>query len=475
MELLEQKSAQQLTEYENTKSDFTDFTRFEDSECRRLVEKRLFINNIEYTPSYRYPQLDFLIDNGDITAKKTAIQEAVMELEVSKTYPGANVAEIELYALYHETRLKRIMLVEAAKNLSDMGNSEVNRQSFNELNEELYGEFDNHIYLGMLDTEKKRVDSFEPKNETALYVKLELEPFLDKFDVDGEREADLIEKDVLEKLHNYVTERYAPVLESVPNTPDDVYYDINQCIEIVNSALSAGGLAAHGWKALENPSKSIVSTKSAAKIIYLPSNIRRNSSELRRLIIHEQEIHARRAQNGTDSGLKLIKSGTADYADIEEGIAVILECAVDGNLDNASFDRARNRYLTAGLALGADGQPRDAREVYEALWRIIAIQKSDDGIIDKALIDKSKDDAYSHIDNAYRGTNFWMKGVIFTKLKIYYEGLVKNADYITSHIDNLDEAFSDILIGKYNHTDPTEKDLVINAINSKRFINKLTQ
>lgn len=473
METSEQKSTQQLTDYKNTKSEFTDFTRFEDIESRRFIEKNLFINNIKYTPSYKYPQLDFLIDNENITAKKSAIQEAVFELEASKNYPNANIAEIELYSSYHENRLKRILLVESARNLSDLSNSEVNRKSFSDLNEALYGQFNSRVYLGIVNTEKGRVNLFEPKNESAQCIKTELGTLLEEIDDNDEQESDLIEKDVLEKLHNYVLDRYASVLESVPNTSDDVYYDIDQCIEIINKSLNISGLAKSGWKALENPSKSIVSTKAATKAIYIPSSIHRNASELRRLIIHEQEVHVRRAQNGMDSGFKLIKTGTADYADIEEGIAVILECAVDGNLENDSFYRARNRYLTAGLALGADGKPRDSREVYEILWRTIAVQRANEGVVDKDIINKSKNEAYTHIDNAYRGTNFWMKGVIFTRLKIYYEGLIKNANYITDNIDNLDDAFSDILIGKYNHTDSKEKELVLSAINHEK--NKLVK
>jgi len=465
------KTDLELSSYKDTKSSFSDFTHFEGKFERRTAERNAFINNLEYTPNYDYPKLDFLIDNGDISEKKREIYEAVMELEVAKGYPDANTAEIELFASFHEMRLKKIMLVEAARNLHNyisMSDTEVNRRSFAELNEAIYGEFDTVCYLGMIATEKSRLASFVPKSEAAADIKHRLDLSLRGIDVNDEKEEALVDEATMQKLHNFIVEHYFNVLDVVPNTPNDVYYDVTQCAEIMNRALEAGGLAQFGWTAAENSAKTTPTTMPASKKINLPSNTRRNASELRRLIIHEQEVHARRAQNGRDSGLGPIATGTANYADIEEGLGILLECSVDGNLSNPSFDRSRNRYITAGLALGADGRPRDAREVYETLWRIIAIQKADDGDITEGVIKKSKDMAYTHIENAFRGTQFWMKGVIYTKLKVYYEGLAKNADYFKSNIDNLDAVFEDVFIGKYDHTDPVEKNLVMSAIAARK-------
>lgn len=472
------KTDSEIVTYKKIKSEFVDYTRFEDDAQKRAIARDSFINNLEYVPSYEYPKLDFLIDNEDVNTKKSAIYEAVMELEAAKQQPGANVAELELFAGFHELRLKRIMLVEAARNLQNpvsMSQNEVNRQSFAQLNEILYGKFDTPCYLGMIDTEKHRLADFVPESETSSKIKRDLELSLAHIEVSGDREEALLDEKTLQVLHEDVLKRYTDVLSVVPNTPDDVYYDVTQCVDIMNRALEAGGLAQCGWKAIENPEKSNPSTKQKDSTINLPSNTCRNASELRRLIIHEQEVHARRAQNGRDSGLQPIKAGTADYADVEEGLGVILECAVDGSLDNPAFDRARNRYITAGLALGVDGQPRDARETFEILWRLIAVQESDDGEIDDKAIKLAKGTAYKHIENAYRGTQFWMKGVVYMKIKVYYEGMAKNAEFFKSRIGGLDEAFEDISIGKYNHTDSAEKALVISAIASQKADNNQTQ
>ncbi len=65
-----------------------------------------------------------------------------------------------------------------------------------------------------------------------------------------------------------------------------------------------------------------------------------------------------------------------------------------------------------------------------------------------------------HIENAFRGTSFTAPGVIYCKLKVYYEGLLKNARYFSDNQDDLQQAFTTAMIGKFDHTDPSETALV---------------
>ncbi|MEI6054349.1 MAG: tyrosine/phenylalanine carboxypeptidase domain-containing protein [Candidatus Saccharibacteria bacterium] len=469
------KTDEEIESYKNTNSDFGDYANFEDEEKRREVERYSFINNIEYTPDFKYPRLDVLIDNKKISKKKTRIIESVLELEAAKNNPNANTAELELYASFHELRLKKILLVEAARNLCNpiiCTDYEINRASFAKLNEETYGEFNKSLFLGIMDTEKNLVAEFEPLSELERSIKDELSLLFSRFETEGEKEEILLDEASMAKLHNFVMKRYSTVLEAIPDTPDDVYYDASQCAEIMNNTLIANGLFDLGWSVVVDSKKSTVSTSSAIKLISLPGDTRRNASELRRLVVHEEEVHARRGQNGIETELDLLKLGTANYTDIEEGLGVILECAISGNLDSPSFNRARDRYITAGLAIGVDGRPRDARETYEVLWRVLAIRRPEGGVLDEEAVYGAKLMAYKHIENAFRGTQFWMRGVIYTKLKIYYEGLVKNAEFFREHIDTLDSVFDDLFIGKYDHTSRSEKALVKAAIEHKKLHKK---
>lgn len=467
---VEYKSEQEIDSYKSTKSSFVDYTRFEGDATYREAEKQAFIQNETYTPKYDYSKLDNLNDDVSIRDKKSKIHEAVLELEAAKSDPDANLATLELYRSFLELRLKKIMLVEAARNLHTAGTSsamETAREAFMQMNEETYGEFNESIHDGMMTTEAETTAAFEPKNEIARKIKAELSSFYSSYEVSGTQEAPLMSAEDLQTVHDVLMKRYKTVLSAVPDTDDSVYYTADECAVIMNQALVAGGLAQEGWRVIVDPEKSSPATKAEAKLISLPINTKRNTAELKRLILHEQEVHARRGYNGRVAEFGPLAEGTADYADVEEGLGVFLESALAGNFDNPSFHRARDRYITTGLAMGANGDgPRDARQVFDILWRMVAVRNAKDGIINDESIDAAKSLAYGHVENAFRGTPFWRQGVIYTKLKVYYEGLEKNARFFKDNIDDIDGAIDRAMLGKYNHTDEHEHELIMSSLES---------
>lgn len=461
------KTPEQLEEYVNAPSSFVDFSRFEDAAPKRRAAKRAFLDHKVYAPQYEYPKLDHFYDvdatGESIADKKRAILEAIYELEAHRGTGVVSDAEIDLNASFHENRLKKIMLVESARRLHYAGSSNqylVAREEFTSLNKELYGEMDSEAFDSMMRTEQERIEGFGPANDRAAHIKEYLHRYFMNHEVGGASpEEPLISSELMAKMQKVIAERYANVLAAVPDTDDDVYYDAQQCREIMQHALEANGFAAKGWVIEVNPAKSNPVTSGDVKKIYLPVDTKRNASQLRRLTIHEIEVHARRGQNGEETGVRALGKGTADYADVEEGLGVLLECVVAGDLDNQSFHRARDRYITAGLALGTDGTPKDGPQTFELLWRLLAIRNSKDGVIDEAAEQKAMDQAMVHIENAFRGTNFAMTGIIYTKLKVYYEGLAKNARFF-AEADDLNATLDMAMIGKYNHVDPSESETV---------------
>lgn len=452
---------------------FCEFAEFDGDVDYRMKERKAFIDNLEYTPNYDYPRLDDKFESEDFQDRKRSIYKVLVDLHDELRSGAENTEEIKLKIDLCSAQINKIELVKYAKKLGDAsaaGNSIDLRTHFSELNKTLYGELNKDYYLGIMASEKKRLSYFDPTSDLAVIIKSELQSFLEHIDAEGKVEVELLDENEICKLHDYVVDRYSKVLSVIPEG-NDAEYDVKQCVDIMNLALKAGGLDEMGWKVKENDCKMIPMTCPDEKVIYLPKNTTRTASALRRLIIHEQEVHARRAQNGHDSGLDILRTGTADFNAAEEGLGVLLECAVDGNFDSQSFKRARNRYITAGLALGGD-RKRDARETYEILWRLIAIQDSDNGDITSSGVDQAKKWAYDHVENAYRGTQFWMKGVIYTKLKIYYEGLIKNTDYFKQNINFLGTAFDEALIGKYDHTDSDERALIVSALMKKKATHK---
>jgi|GEM_PF-638946 len=464
----------QIEKYESTPVVFIPYEEFEGEKTNRTAQKNAFLNNEEYSPDYDYPRLDNLRFNDKVTKEKTAVYQAMLELEAAKLQPGANLAELNLYVDFYTRRLQMIMLAEAARDLKDAGTSsewEVAEDTFMTLNVELYGEFDVPKYQGMMSTEYKKATEFEPTSERAQKIKDQLLGYLEGAKSDQEVEKPLMDQESLQKLHDVIVERFKDTLSAVPDTDDSVYYDAKQIVDILNDTFKANGLAKRGWKAKVDPYKTVPATDPDEKVktIAIPSDTRRNAREIRRLAVHEEEDHARMAQNGLDTGLLLLAKGTANNPDVEEGLGVLFECALEGNWDNASFKRARDRYITAGLALGSETQaPRDARQVHDVLWRILAIRNSTDGDITPEGIKKARLEAYTHVENAFRGTEFWMRGMIYMKLKLYYEGLEKNAKFFLDNLDDLNSAIDVALSGKSDHTNEAERNTVNDMIKHKR-------
>jgi hypothetical protein len=449
---------------------FNDFQHFEGNAAERASAQQAFIDGKTYGVDTRYPNLDFLYDeiegDGDtIQEKKHRLYQALYDLNERGNAGQISEPLRELWRGFHLNRLKKIMLVEAARHVMYPGtsaNEEVARDEYMHFNREVFGEMDQPMFEGIMHTEQERVSTFSPKDERAAAIKRNLEDYFNLHTFETV-EQPLMDPEALERLGDVLNERYGNVLGAVPDTPDDHYYDAEGCAEIMQLALEAGDLGTRGWSAEINSKKSGVVVNVGKKKILLPSSTRRNAAELRRLIIHEQEVHARRGQNGEDTGVPILKNGTADYADIEEGLGVLFECAIAGSVDNASYHRARDRYIVAGLALGTDGEPKDGRIVFELTWRLLAVRNSKDGAVSEEDEAKAKKQAVVHVENAFRSTHYDKPGIIYTKLKIYLEGLKKNADYFAGQND-LNAALDDAMIGKYDHTSHQETELVKSTV-----------
>ena len=445
---------------ENTPVDFVDYLMLITPKEIREKQKAAFLSGEEYIPDYTYPELDRLEFDKKIRYAKHSIYKAMMGLEALQ-HDSKGDDEVDLYREFYAKNLHKIMLAEAARDLKDAQDSaqwETEEKSFSDLNVEVYGEFDTESYGSMMSTEFMNATNFVPKSDSAETIKAELLSYLGGFESGYEPEKPLIEAEDLQKIHEVVTERYQGVLSIIPETDDSVYYDARQSVDIINEIFKADGV---NWKCEIRSDISGAGT-APGNVLALPTNFRRNAQELRRFVVHEKEIHIRRQDNGKSSGKLFLEKGTANYGDVEEGIGVRLVIAVDGNIDDhPAINRARDRYITAGLALGTENEPtRDARQVYEVLWRILAVRNSNDGEISDVAINEAKEQAYVHIENAFRGTEFWMRGMIFSKLKIYYEGLKKNAKFLVDNINDINGALDDITIGKYDHTDETERKKV---------------
>ena len=431
---------------------FTDYTKFQSRSPIRNAEKANFFANQITIENPDYPELDRLYDEKDdrtLTNVKHSAQKEIAKLQQESQKPGLNSEIYGLYADRIEGSLTKIYLVEAAEYLRK-DNNESTRRAFTVLNERLHGPMDPECFYGLVHEFSSTLDDFVPKNETAKQFKSDLQS-LDFFKKEQPKGETFKDSEIISKLGEVARQRFGPMLDVVPDTDDSVRYDAAQSQAILQDALIAGGYP--NWQ-MEINEKFIVPDISSieSRTFRIPPSLNRTAAELRRLIVHEVGTHIARAENGNKIEY-LYARGTADYLPCEEGLGVILECAIEGNFDNPSYRRATDRYLTAGLALGTDGEgPRDAHETFEILRRMLAIREAENGEITPEILSKTRDQAYGHIENAFRGTNFYMKGIIYSKLKVYYDGLVDNIKYFKYNVDNLEEALDMAMLGKYNHT-----------------------
>lgn len=449
-------------------SRFTEYVRFEGSQKRREHEKRGFMAGIYNAPDYDYPYLQALDvpdeDGVTLEDRKGQARAVLAALGKQQSLEAAGEVKSELYSSFFETQLKKIMLVEVASRMRHFSSdSEVQqlavKEDFMELNRDLYGDMDDRLFSAVLSEEQRRAKEFMPGNKQATMIKRSLMSYFLMHRFKGANVK--TNERLLSDIHRLVHQRYQHVLAVIPDSKNDVIYDAYSCREILQAALEAGGLAKKGWQIRIDDAKSNPSTNAWDKTIVLPSDTMRTAAQLRRLMLHEQEVHARRAQNGEEAGLAILRSGTAGYAAAEEGLGVLMECAVDGTFENESYHRVRDRYIAAGLALGLDGKPKDGRATFSLLWRLMALRLADDdGVITEDAVQTAKRMAMSATENAFRGTNFLMPGIIYMKLKVYYEGLRDNIAYFSRYASSLEVALDIALTGKYNHTDSEERATV---------------
>ena len=410
---------------------------------------------------FDYPELDKNTEDIIDTALRTKMMRFLLELEIAKQN-GQELRdqdELELTADYCEVTLKKMALVETAQHMRRAAASEdyeIARNKFREICKDLFGEIDKDTSASMLATEQGKLTKLDGVDEKTLEIVTYLRTnIFDKVDIaSAHSENPILSAEVIKEAKGVIDNRYADLFSAVPDTDDSVIYSANECQKIINEAFRSVGLP--DWKCaigeVASPNTSV-----DKKTITISPNEKRTAKQLRCLLLHEIEVHARRGQNGTDSGYGVLKKGTADYGDVEEGLGVLLEIIHSGNLDSPALNRARDRYIVASLVEGTNGsEPMNAQEAFEATWRMLAVRMAgDDGKITSEMIAMAKTETMKHTENAFRATSFRDRGLMYSKLITYYVGLTKNAEWI-SGVTDINEALDVAMLGKYNHTDPNE-------------------
>lgn len=177
--------------------------------------------------------------------------------------------------------------------------------------------------------------------------------------------------------------------------------------------------------------------------------------DTRGLIAHELLVHCLRAKNGYKTGDKRLAIGLPGYLDTEEGLGILAEAAINGELP----DKAHDRYVDIALAVGVvDGIQRSRQAVFQISYARQLIRAQLRG--DKASIASLIPRVWSHVDRIYRGgpgDNLGTRQAIFTKDIAYYVGYKRMAAYITKQLDDgksASEVFAYLSQAKFDPTNP---------------------
>lgn len=435
-----------------------DYVHFEGSHKRRTAEKELFLSDKIAVPNFDYPHLLELDDlEQTIEQIKTALKIITENINVI----GWDMAELYLASLIFNLKRAQLVTAAAQMNANEVDSSLHTKAAleFKELNSQLYGDIKESAFFGIMKTEYQRAKHYEPKNDAANEIKEDILWALD-FVKARTNEERLIDSELIAAYRPKVLSMYRSILKTVPGNS---VFNAKECVDIMNETLKVGGLADYGWRAVIDSKKTSPSTQAMSKRIYLPSDTERTTEQLRGLILHEQEVHARRYQNGSHfEQLPLLASGTAEYLPVEEGLGTFM-ALLAAPREVSPIERARTRYIHVGLALGVGSDPKDARQVFEITWRILALQQNPDGFISEQAIAEAREQTYVHIENIFRGTDCSIPGVVYSKAKVYYEGLLKTAKHLSS-IQGDNAAFVRMFLGKYNHADATETAHIMRII-----------
>ena len=417
---------------------------------KRAHFKQRFLKKATKKPSLNLPLKDFDLNKGKnkgierLEKTKELIIASNAEIEFLMKQKTFDSEEWRLFRKKNQENLLRIKLIETAYAIQNRPTS-AKKAEFSRLNSQLYGRINQRLFNGIITSKKYRLENFEPKDDQAK----EYQSFLLKslpFKLYPARFRNEEPLAVFEKIYALLLKNYPTFFSRIE---DNHLYSAEEAKEIFESIMSDLGF---DWRVIISDKVSVTTSSVANHALKLPKDFSRTGKELRRLAVHEIGVHIARSTYGRQNGGPLLEYGTANYLRAEEGLATLCECSVEETFDNKSYQRAIYNYLTAGLALGADGKKRNATEVFNIIVPLLALENSKDGKITSELFDYAMSEAYRHVENAFRGTDWQTRGCAFLKLKIYYEGLIDNIKYFSKNLNHADDAFRLAMLGKYDHT-----------------------
>lgn len=358
---------------------------------------------------------------------------------------------------------------------SHEGNRDLWADRFTQAASELYGEPEQAEATRLITSEYDLLVGLEGKvgiSQQPLQFLIDTYgPIVESYSAEAEQQETKTneerEKQAIRQYGEVMKDKYQLLFDLVDNankdefSADDLQSLFNESLEW----LKKNDDPEWGEWAVELKDGTSLSVNAATRKIKI-ANRRESASvkDTRGLIAHELLVHGLRAMNGYKTGDKKLATGLSGYLDSEEGLGILAEAAINGELPDKAYDR----YVDIAFALGhIDGVQRTRQELFEISYARQQIRAELRG--DNTSIDSLVPRVWSHIDRIFRGSpgdTLGTRQAIFTKDIAYYVGYKQMARYITQQLDNgksAKDVFTYISQAKFDPTNPKHVERLVKA------------
>ena len=390
--------------------------------------------------------------------------EAVLDEISSSELPPSYRPVYENYVKQCQ-RLNRLM--EAAvgyRTSSDPDEKTSYKEKFMTLNKELYGLPDQSLAGQMAieilddtaDTTDPKVRKIRSEFENMVFGKIQKPK--SKINLKTNEELIIFTKNMVDILYASLFKHADDGIRLLRDEENKQEPDLKigpQAIAVVFQNILDNEFPNSGWKVIIKPSNAINVVASDKNIVVPERKTPVGANKLKGLVVHEIGVHAVRAMIGAKADMTPLQYGFSGYLEAEEGIANVLESAV--NTDGKQRTGYQHYLVATMISNGFD-----FRDVHEVMWRYKVLDRHlerPEKPITKKFIDHEKREAFIFSFRSIRGTNElpW-----FMTLN-YYNGTRKIWEFIDRYKDDPDLMVR-MFMGK---TDPTEIGHFKSALEAK--------
>ncbi|HJP80898.1 MAG TPA: hypothetical protein VJ841_00680 [Candidatus Saccharimonadales bacterium] len=400
-------------------------------------EQELLVAAVEngIIPSGAFRDCAVLNDEAPAEEQKTLRYEAKRALEIRTLLQEEEAPSLDdkMVGFYIDQTMARATLVEGARKAIREGEE----GTLTERHARLYNEAIDAAQKELFPQPNLRIAAYaaslvyraaEKADPPQAHLLLEKYPFL-QTDIEGET---ILSEETRSEWYSYLHEKYDPIFLTVRARLGDTKLSNASSAEATRLFMEEAGFpiaseTAEGWRSIKDEEAAGFKVEPDKRMIISG----RRKTELtwpvfERLMLHEVEVHARRAENGYKKGYDALQNGLPGYQESEEGFGLLLENLWSGTSPDV-LGRDHYRYLTVCYAAGIlDGHVPTETESLAFVSDLIASKQSG-GLTDEAMISAARKNGFDHVKRAFRGMP---EGKVMLSNLAYLSGKLKMMTFL---------------------------------------------